>query len=268
MLALIMAIVVGLAVYMFAMSVRNDMQTVEALKKSVVVAVVEIPADTLISADMVVTVDLPEEAVHPQAIGNIADAIGKISQYPFVPQEQILSSRLKVRSETSNRLSYALDSGYRAITLSVDNVSGVSGHLTKGDHVDLIVTAEFDGAKASKYQLENLLILRLGMNSAAPTENAAYATVTLAATTEQILNIHYAMNNDRITLVLRPVADQDEANLPPYTEATPDTDMTSDTEIPSEPTVTTVSIIVQPTTQTESTTLDAPGATVQQTVGP
>ena len=229
-LALIMAVIAGISVYMFAMSLQQDMKENDIPKTFVVVAAVDIPADTQITSEMVAAAELPLEAVHGQAVRSLADAVGKISQYPIAAQEQVLSNRLKDQGAENNKLSYVLESGYRAITLSVDNVTGVSGYISRGDRVDLVTNSTYMLVNESRVVVENLLVLRLGINQAAGTEgSAAYTTITLAATPDQVLQINQAMNSSRIAFVLRSVLDKENDNPEPFSKslAPPDTDAES-----------------------------------------
>ena len=217
-LALIVAIIAGLSTYYFASSIQKQAQVSAEDKQFVVVAAVSIAADTIITADMVQSIELPSQAIHANAVKSLTDAIGKINQYPVASQEQILSSRLQEKSEDNKRLSYSIEPGYRAITLSVDSVSGVAGFIIPGDHIDLIINTTVDEINESRYQVENLLVLRLGNNVPAEEQGAMYQTMTVAATPEQILKINHGINNGRVTYVLRSVVDRDEEQVEPYRE--------------------------------------------------
>lgn len=212
-----MAGIVALSVYAFASQLRENSQQDDRPRQVVVVAAVDIPADTLILAEMVTTAEVPSEAVHPQAVRSLTDAIGKISQYPIAPQEAVLTSRLKDRSSEADKLSYALPSGFRAITVSVDSTTGVAGYLTQGDRVDLVVSKVIDNISISRFQAEDLLVIRLG-DKRSDQSQTIYQNVTLAATPEQILQINHAIHNGRISFVLRPITDKGPNNVEAYSE--------------------------------------------------
>ena len=218
-LALIMAIIAGLSVYLFAMSLQDQAQRQDEDTEYVVVAAAAIAADTLITSDMLTVSEMPVQAIHAQAIRSLTDAVGKINQYPLAVGEQLLLHRVKEKTEHSDRLSYALEPGYRAITLSVDLVTGVSGYIAQGDHVDLIVNITVENSNVSRFQVENLLVLRLGEKKPAGEQGGLYGTITLAATPEQVLLINHGMNNGRISLVLRAITDRDIDAPDPVSEA-------------------------------------------------
>jgi pilus assembly protein CpaB len=233
-MAFIVAIIAGLTTYYFAASIQRQAQKSTDNKQYVVVAAVSIPADTIITAEMVQSIELPSEAIHANAVKSLTDAIGKINQYPVAPQEQILSSRIQEKSKDNKRLSYSLEPGYRAITLSVDSVSGVAGFIVPGDYIDLIVNTTVDEINVSRYQVENLLVLRLGNNVTAEGQGAVYQSMTIAATPEQILKINHGINNGRVTYVLRSVEDRVEDNIEPYHERLNDGITATETIMPAQ----------------------------------
>ena len=100
----------------------------------------DIPAETLITAEMVVLKDLPEESVHADAALKLENAVGSIAVEPIVSGEQVLTARLAKQGEAANSLSYELEKGYRAVSVAVNEVTGVSGFIEAGDHVDVVAT--------------------------------------------------------------------------------------------------------------------------------
>jgi len=220
-LSFLMALVVGVSVYFFADNLkRSALEKAVVNKGNVVVARVFIPVNTMITADMVMMADLPVEAINPLAINKLDLAVGAITQYPIEIQEQIFSTRIKKKGEAAEgRLSYVMDKGFRAVTVAVDEVTGVAGQITKGDYVDLVVqlvNAEIDDKHEVSFMIiEDMQVLEIGKKQVVSATEAApaapeYATVTLAATPEQVLKINYASKSG-IRLVLRSVLDHDLA---------------------------------------------------------
>lgn len=222
-LAFISALIAGLAVYLFASSLqeKEDNETQDETIQ-IVVAAVPIPADTVITAEMIQFQSMDVKYVHPQSVKSLTDVIGRINQYPVVVGEPILSHRIKEITQENDRLSYALEPGFRAITLSVDLISGVSGFISEGDHVDLIINTTVDNKNVSRYQVENLLVLRLGERKPPGESSLLYGTITLAVTPEQVLKINHGMNNGRLSLALRPVSDTEITGCDPYFEEIPE----------------------------------------------
>lgn len=99
-LSLLMAVIVGVSVYMFADNLqRQTLEKIEANRSSVVVALQFIPANAEITGEMVALKELPGEAINPLAASKLDDVIGAITQYPIEPQEQVFTSRVKKREK-------------------------------------------------------------------------------------------------------------------------------------------------------------------------
>lgn len=223
-IAIIMAITAGISVYMFASSIKNEESQIQAVENgNVVVAAVDIPANTYITQEMVMICQLPVEAIHPLAETSIENAIGTISKYPISYYEQVIITKLSEKG-SADKISYVLETGQRAVSIGVDEVSGISGYIMPGDYVDVIATIMLEGEEgqqskpASILLVENLLVLETGIKEtgAADAVSANYETVTLSATPEELLKLNYASTNGALRLVLRPVLDNVKTNLPYY----------------------------------------------------
>ena len=135
-IALISAAATALFLFLFLSSLNHP---VEIVKKSVLTAAANIPANTLITAEMVKVSELPAEAVISGAITDIKTIQGKISQEEIYSGEQILSAKLISAGESGSKtLAYAVKPGMRAITVPVDVTSGLANLITPGNHIDLI----------------------------------------------------------------------------------------------------------------------------------
>ena len=221
-LSIFMALVAGIAVYLFASNLQAGAQKESTPTNKVVVAVVEIPANTIILEDMVTVVELQRDAVNPYALNDLGNVVGKTTKFTIFPQEQVLSTRLIEKGTQNDALSYQLEEGKRAISVEVDSVSGVSGYIEKGDYVDVVATVlRIDDAGVSQTVsvclVENLLVLEAGVKQVSSETTAqSYATVTLSVTPEQALMINYAATNGKLRLLLRPVLDNTETNPKDY----------------------------------------------------
>jgi pilus assembly protein CpaB len=210
----LLAVLAGFAVYLFASSLKATSEPAAVPTESVVVAVADIPAETLITADMVALKELPEESVHTDAAVMLENVVGSIAVEPIVAGEQVLTARLGIQGEDAGSLSFELEKGYRAVSVSVNEVTGVSGFIEEGDHVDVVATVVYptpEGETAyaiSTMLVENVLVLKTGLAAVDETETGAiYQTVTLSVIPDDALRINYAASNGAIRLILRPVLD-------------------------------------------------------------
>jgi pilus assembly protein CpaB len=136
-LALFLALITAGALFWFLS--QNDAQAVEIPKSRVAVAACDIPENTVITADMVSFAAVPVELVLPQTYDNASDIIGKTARSELVAGEQIVTSRLvEVGSADSGSLAYAVTPGMRAITIGVNDTTGLKCMIRPGDHVDII----------------------------------------------------------------------------------------------------------------------------------
>lgn len=222
-IAIFLACVAGLATWYFAASLKNTGESTEAKTVSAVVAIINLPENTIITADMVQIAQLPVEAVNPLTYTLLEDVINKVTIVPISAAEQVMSTKISATTGLeADKLAYNLEEGQRAISITVDTISGIAGNIYAGDYVDVLAmtmvpNAAGDGVEvASTFVLQKLRVLSTGMNTeTGQVETPNYTIVTLAGTPDQILQLYYALNSaysaldQRVTLVLRPVTESD-----------------------------------------------------------
>lgn len=213
-IAALLAVLAGFAVYLFASSLKAGSEPAAIPTVSVVVAMVDIPKETMITADMVALKDLPEETIHADAAVRLENVVGSIAVETIVSGEQVLTARVGIQGEGADSLSYQLEKGYRAISVSVNEVTGVSGFIEEGDHVDVVASVIYpkpEGETAyaiSTMLVENVLVLKTGLAKVDETDTGAiYQTVTLSVVPDDAIKINYAASNGLLRLILRPVLD-------------------------------------------------------------
>ena len=107
-IAALLAVLAGFAVYLFASQIQASAEPVAIPTASVVVAAVDIPAQTLITADMIALKALPEETVHSDAALKLESVVGSIAVEPIVSGEQVLNARLVLKAR--ERIRYLMNS--------------------------------------------------------------------------------------------------------------------------------------------------------------
>ena len=230
-ISVIMALAVGIAVYAFASSLQRQAAEASNVElTSVVVAAIDIPGNTLIQEGMVMVRSIPTDAVNSRTLTDISAALNKITRAPLFAGEQVLPERLGETGEAADSLSLQFESPYRAITIPVDEVTGVAGYIKAGDHVDLVATLIYPTLEGevsyavSTMLVENIQVLRTGVNTLSSTDSAGalYSSVTLMVTPDQALKINYAATNGKLRLLLRNIFDTEEvqpADYPQFTQA-------------------------------------------------
>lgn len=225
-IATFVAIIAGIATYLFATQIEKK-QTIENQPMStVVVALDAIPANMVITADMVSVQQYITSSVVPLAATKLEDVVDKISRYPIVKGEQLVTEKLSaVGADAKNtQLSYQLKEGEYAYTIAVDSVQGVSGFISKGDYVDIFFTKLPNGATefVTELVMENVKVLRISnfaTNYASEVPKAppitAYSEIVVSLTKDQILQLSSKLaDSGSVRLALKPIT-----SAPPVVQA-------------------------------------------------
>lgn len=220
-----LAIVFALLAAFMAYYVLNNAKQA-ALNKTyiqVVTAAIDIPANTAINAEMLETKNFPKDLQTGKEILDVNNAVGKISPVAISKGEYLLDNRLVKPGEGADRLSYKVPVGMRAMSIPINEVSGVSNMIKIGDRVDIvgIVPASNTSPEPrSVLILQNIEVLAVGSffkETAAPEQNAAAATLTVAVDPQSALKLRMTLQNTTFALALRPASDKNPVNPVPFT---------------------------------------------------
>src|SRR5688572_8921637 len=221
---LAVALVLGLAA---AFMVTRGMARARAQKgtadgtASMVVLKSAVQPGKELTADDLSVVKVAPTAVPEGAFTDVGPLTGRVVKSDMVRGQPVLESMLAPTGAASGA-SVLVPAGKRAISLQVDEFSGVAGMLTRGCRVDLIsvIPGPDAGATLSKTVVQNVEVLAVGRElvqaktpadgSAPPANTAAATSVTLVVTPEQAEAIQLIVNNGRPWLVLRGTSDKGE----------------------------------------------------------
>src|SRR6266404_6167791 len=200
-----------------AISVSRYLSSAQAYTKNlngVVVAKVAIPLGTKIIPEQLMVVQFPAESMPDGAFQSIEKLAGRVAVLNIAPREPITEARLAPEG-TAGGLSAVIPEGYRAMTVKVDDVVGISGFIMPGTLVDVVVVID-PGDKStqdpiSKIVLQNIKVLANGQNIDKP-ENQRDANsvkaVTLLVLPEQAEKLALATSEGKLQLVMRNSIDQ------------------------------------------------------------
>lgn len=211
-LALLAAIVTALLLFVFLSSL---IKIGDGDKLQVVTAAQDILANTVVTQEMLVMKELPEDAVLPGAITSMSDIVGKAIQVNVYTGEQIISAKLVAPGEAgSGTLAYAIKPGMRAITIAVDATTGLSGMIKPGNHVDLVGEYSFEGKVLTDMIVQNIKILAvdnvLEQAGIAGADGApGYTTITMEVTPTQAMEISLAVYSGTLRAILRSPLDEE-----------------------------------------------------------
>ncbi|SDF21678.1 Flp pilus assembly protein CpaB [Sporomusa acidovorans] len=184
---------------------------------AVVVAKADIAARTRITPEMVQTVQVPAPYLQPGGVQELQEVIGMVAKEPIVAGEQITVRRL-IGEGRSAGFTGMIPTDKRAMTIGVNEVTGVAGFVKAGDYVDVVVTFEKNtiGENVSRLVLQNVLVLAANRETEGGTVEATNtsskdkkeisktATVTLAVTPDEATKLTLSEDKGKVRLVLRP----------------------------------------------------------------
>lgn len=214
MIALVLAIATGFVSYRYLTQIENR---TAYPTKNVVIAKVQIPEHTVITAEMVEMKSLAEDAVNSLSMSSLDSVIGKVSKLTIEAEEQVLSAKMIDGNENSE-LSYGLEAGYRALTIATDDVSGVAGEIKEGDRVDIMaVVTSKDGngnpVKSSEYIAQSLKVISVGLYDGTGASNSL---VTVSVPAKDLLGLYYKLAQGTYRIVLCSVTDTKPTPVPAY----------------------------------------------------
>lgn len=207
-----------------AVSVSKYLSSAQAYTKNlnkVAVAKVAIPIGSKIIAEQIMVVQFPKESTPDGAFDSPEKLAGRVAVVNIPAREPITESRLAAEG-TAAGLSAIIPEGYRAMTVKVDDAAGISGFITPGALVDVVVTIdprEGSGMQdpISKIVLQNIKVLANGQNIDKP-ENEREANsvkaVTLQVTPAQAEKLALAATEGKLQLVMRSQIDQGNEETP------------------------------------------------------
>lgn len=146
---------------------------------------------------------------HPPqgSFGNIHEVLGRVTATSLSPGELVTENKLTPRG-TVPGITALLSPDKRAMTVKVDEASGVAGFLVPGDRVDVLVIIDkgnYDKNPISKILLQDLKVLGTGqkMESRPNDKPQVVPTVTLEISPAEGERLALAAQEGRISLVLR-----------------------------------------------------------------
>ncbi|HEX8175692.1 MAG TPA: Flp pilus assembly protein CpaB [Pyrinomonadaceae bacterium] len=184
---------------------------------SVVVAKVDIPIGAKIIPEQLTVVQFPRESIPDGTFDNPQKLIGRVAVQNIMAREPLTDSRLAPEGSAAG-LSAVIPEGYRAMTVKVDDVVGISGFIQPGTLVDVVVVINpeentVEKGPVSKIVLQNIKVLANGQNIDKPKDDReanSVKAVTLQVTPEQAEKLALASTEGKLQLVMRNSIDQDD----------------------------------------------------------
>jgi pilus assembly protein CpaB len=208
---LALAIVLGLV----AMKVARDVtvkrgsspvtesgQTVAVLNKDLT------PGSKITAADL--TLARVGSEISPEVVfSDVAKLEGRVLLAPGLKGAPVVKSMVADEG-TGAGLQAIIPEGMRALTIEINEFSGVAGNLTAGCRVDVVSTLsdKEGGEMMARTVVQNIQVQSIGMRRTNDGEPAPMRSVTLLATPKEAEAIELAYSTGRPRLVLRSSSDE------------------------------------------------------------
>ncbi len=172
---------------------------------NVAIAATDISPGNALNAASVKIVSWPHELIPPQSASTLQQVDSRVAVMPISNGEPVLFSKLAPVG-TAAGLSSLLEESKRALTVRVDDVSGVAGFIHPRDKVDVLVDMKIQGAvdSFSKTILQNITVLTIGQTwEQKDSKPVVVNTVTLEVDPQQAEVLNLASSEGKIRLALR-----------------------------------------------------------------
>ncbi|MDD6568157.1 MAG: Flp pilus assembly protein CpaB [Eubacteriales bacterium] len=223
-IAVIVAIIAGVATYMFATEIDSKTKFKDAEMVTVLVPTADIDKNVEITADMfegdnpqivtkeILAADATDNYVKAQKeLVDDANDVHMITVDKLYANEPINKNRLEDKNGDDVALSLKLPKGMVAYSFDAASVKSVDGYISEGDTVDVLVNKTDDaGNVKTEIAYKDLKILRVSTNadnstaSQSGTKITTYSTLTVEVTKKQALKLYEIENKYDYKLVLNP----------------------------------------------------------------
>ena len=213
------AVICGLLAVMLVTRYVASVKSFQKELNNVVVAKVEIPLGTKITQDQLGWAPIPNASAPVGAFRKVEEVVGRVAITPIGIREPITNLKLAPEGVGAG-LPAVIPEGYRAMTVKVDDVVGVSGFVMPGSYVDVVAVivpaAQNTAAQGpiSKIVLQNIKVLASGAKIDSPQDQrqpSDVKAVTLQVTPEQAEKLVLAANEGKLQLVMRNYSDQEDS---------------------------------------------------------
>ncbi|WP_027108043.1 Flp pilus assembly protein CpaB [Lacticigenium naphthae] len=235
-LALLFSLIVTISVFSYIESIRQEPVAPPEVEQVVFVKQL-IPQHTVVTEEMVEMRSVPAQTAHSEAYRTISEVVGGMTNTDVLAGEQVLQGRIVTEGNVGEALAYRIPASMRAVTVPVDEISGVGGYLKEGNRIDVLVYYPGEEEPADdriETQFQNVKILQVGpAMPPAETEGSGVTTsLTLLVSPEMAEEIALARANGSFTYTLRnPGDNQVEQTVP---ESTPEAEPAEETNAEEE----------------------------------
>lgn len=188
-IAVVIALVTGVATYFFANELKTSKIVTGVDEATVLIALADIDENTILTESMFQSVKMPVTAVSFGTVSDTKDVIGYMATSKICKGEQLMIAKIiPVGQETAEgKLSYQLEKGMYAYSVSIGIENGVSYFIKENDKVNIYDVR----SPSAQPLLENVRVLKISdypsnIQQDAGTEITSYLVMTLALSKDEI----------------------------------------------------------------------------------
>ena len=181
---------------------------------SVVAAAHDLPVGKRLQPDDLKLVTLDRKDLPKEAFLKVSDVVDRTVAVPVAASELALGGKLAAKGGGEG-LTALIEPGTRAISVQVNEISGVSGFIQPGTRVDILFTRVFsNGDAATTTILQNVKVIAYGRQLEPgarpdPRETSKPTVATLLVSQEEGEKLVLAEHRGRIQLALRNALDDE-----------------------------------------------------------
>lgn len=207
-IAAIMGIIAVALVFSYLKKVEQSNLATEIEYGKVVVAKTQIPVRTKIKEPMLDEIIVPLDVIHKDAVLEVDEILGKVTNQVIFEGEQILSAKFE-DAENLRELAFIIEEGMRGVAVGVSDIKGLGGNVKPGDHVDVVgvFPSSITGVDSIVTILTDIQVKAVGQSLGTEDEDetgkGSARTVTLQVTPQQAEKLILSDERGSLRLTLR-----------------------------------------------------------------
>ena len=212
----------GIAIKLVLNVVANAQGASQANMAKCAVAKVDIGFAEEITLDKLVLKDWPKDSLPEQHFEDLEELLNRVTNM-YIPKDVPIYPTMLAQVGTPPGIQTRIKPGYRAVSVAIDEVTGVAYQLKPGDWVDVISLVERRRRNSrtdfiSRVILQNVEIAAVGrtLYSGKPGDapNSVARSVTLLLKPEEVTKLHLAQSSrGKISLALRGITDDARSGM-------------------------------------------------------
>jgi pilus assembly protein CpaB len=194
----------------------------EQVRETVMAAQHDLPLGATIKKTDIKPVAFLAKDIPTGALATAEQAVGRVTLYPITKNEPLTAAKVS-SVNGADGITATIPAGYRAVSVPVNDVSGVSGLILPGSRVDVLFTRPGTMVEAiTSTILQNVKVLAVGRaifpNQTVDPKAAKMPVATLLVTPADAQKLELAKNQGKISLSLRnPLDGQNSLDGTPVT---------------------------------------------------